>query len=246
MIDMSKSVMLPAAVFSLVIATSLLLPLRGHDAVAQSAPPFVNVVDLEINPASMPKFLAALADDGAATIMEAGTQEFVSSVGQKNQNHVFIFEVFNNSAAWDAHQKTATYAKFIGLTMMMIKNYNVRPFASVALNKSGAPQPQVDPPLLINADELDIAAGQTDKFIAAAKTHAAASVQDPGCREFNIALSQTKDGHVLLFSAFDNAAALEAHQATDHYKAYQAAVKDIISTRTLTPLSSVAVLTKGQ
>jgi len=241
---MRKSVALPAAAVTLA-ATALLLPLGGRQAVAQDAQAFVNVVDLEITPASMPRFLAALKDDGAATIKEAGTQEFVSSVGQKDKNHVFIFEVFNNSAAWDAHQKTTTYAKFLGLTMMMIKSYSIRPFNSVALDKSDAPAPQADPPLLIDLDEIDVVDGQIDKFKDAAKTHAAASVKDPGCREFDITVSQTKDNHVLLLSAFDDAAALAAHQATDHYKAFQAATKGIISASTAMPLSSVAVLTKA-
>jgi quinol monooxygenase YgiN len=242
---MLKSVVLPGVAVTLAVAVLLLSP-RGHEAVADSAPPFVNVVDLEISPASMPRFLAALKDDGAAAIKEPGTQEFVSSVGQKDKSHVFIFEVFTNSAAWDAHQKTASYAKFIALTMMMIKTYTIRPFASVALNKSGAPAPQADPPLLIDVDEFDVADGQLDKFTDAAKTDAAASVQDPGCREFNVTVSQTKDNHVLRFSAFDDAAALAAYQASDHYKAYQAATKGMISQSTALPLSSVAVLTKGQ
>jgi len=212
----------------------------------QAAQPFVNVVDLEITPASMPRFLAALKEDGAAAIEEAGTQEFVSSVGQKDKSHVFIFEVFNNSAAWDSHQKTLTYAKFLGLTMIMIRSYSIRPFTSVALYKSDAPAPQTNPPLLINVDEIDVADGQIDTFKDVAKTHAAASVKDPGCREFDITVSQTKDNHVLLFSAFDDAAALAANQASDHYKAYQAAIKSIVSQSAALPLSSIAVLTKGQ
>jgi autoinducer 2-degrading protein len=245
---MLKSVVLPGAAVTLA-AAALLLPLRGHEAVAQApqaAQPFVNVVDLEITPASMPRFLAALKDDGAAAIKEAGTQEFVSSVGQKDKSHVFIFEVFNNSAAWDYHQKTLTYAKFLGLTMIMISSYSIRPFSSVALYKSDAPAPQTNPPLLINVDEIDVADGQLDTFKDAAKTHAVASVKDPGCREFDITVSQTKNNHVLLFSAFDDAAALAANQASDHYKAYQAAIKSIVSQSAALPLSSVAVLTKGQ
>jgi quinol monooxygenase YgiN len=115
----------------------------------------------------------------------------------------------------------------------------------VALDKSDAPAPQADPPLLIDLDEIDVVDGQIDKFKDAAKTHAAASVKDPGCREFDITVSQTKDNHVLLLSAFDDAAALATHQATDHYKAFQAATKGIISASTATPLSSVAVLTKA-
>ena len=221
---MRKSVVLPAAAVMLA-AAALLLPLRGQEAVADEAQAFVNVVDLDISAASMPKFLAALKDDGAATIKEAGTQEFVSSVAQKDKNHVFIFEVFNYAAAWDAHQKTMTYAKFLGLAMMMIKSYAIRPFTSVALKKSSAPAPQADPPLLLNLDEVDVVDGQIDKFKEAAMTHAVASVQDPGCREFDIVVSQTKSNHVLMLSAFDAAAALEAHQASDHYKAYVAATK---------------------
>ncbi len=242
---MLKSVVLPAAAVTLA-AAALLLPLCGQQAQAQPAQAFVNVVDLEISPASMPRFLAALKDDGAATIKEAGTQEFISSVGQKDKNHVFIFEVFNNAAAWDSHQKTTTYAKFLGLTMMMIKSYTIRPFTSVAPYRSDAPAPQTNSPLLINVDEIDVVDGQVDKFKDAAKAHAAASVKDPGCREFDITVLQTKDNHVLLLSAFDDAAALAAHQASDHYKAYQAAIKSIVSQSTSLPLSSVAVLTKGQ
>jgi quinol monooxygenase YgiN len=133
---------------------------------------------------------------------------------------------------------------FIGLTMMMIRSYSIRPFASVAPNKCAAPQPQADPPLALNVDEIDVADGQTDKFIAAVKSHAAASVQDPGCREFHVAQSQTKDNHVLLFSAFDDAAALAAHQASDHYKAYQAVTKGIVLKSSTMPLSPVAMLTR--
>ena len=242
---MLKSVVLQRAAVTLA-AAALLLPLRGQEVLAQDGQAFVNVVDLEITPASMPRFLAALKDDGAGTIKEAGTQEFVSSVEQKDKNHVFIFEVFNDAAAWDAHQKTATYAKFLALTMMMIKTYTIRPFTSVALNKSSAPAPQADPPLFLNLDEIDVVDGQIDKFKDSARTHAEASVKDSGCREFDIAVSQTKKNHVLLLSAFDNAAALAANQASDHYKAYQAATKGIISQSSAQPLSSVAVLIKGQ
>ena len=208
---MRKSVVLPGVAVTFAAVASL-LPLRGQEAVAQEPQAYVNVVDLEISPASMPRFL--------------------------------IFEVFNDSAAWDAHQKTTTYAKFLGITMMMIKTYAIRPFTSFALKKSIAPAPQADPPLILNIDEIDVVDGQIDKFKAAAMTHAVESVKDPGCREFDIVVSQTKSNHVLMLSAFDAAAALDAHQASDHYKAYMAATKSIVSMSTALPLSSVAVLTK--
>ena len=70
------------------------------------------------------------------------------------------------------------------------------------------------------------------------------TTEDGQSREFDIVVSQTKSNHVLMLSAFDAAAALEAHQTSDHYKAYMAATKSIISMSTALPLSSVAVLTK--
>src|ERR1700685_2676336 len=94
---MRKSVVLPWTAVTLA-AAALVPPPGGRQAVAQDAQAFVNVVDLEITPASMPRFLSALKDDGAAAIKEAGTQEFVSSVGQKDKSHVFILEGFNDSA----------------------------------------------------------------------------------------------------------------------------------------------------
>ena len=98
---MLKSVVLPGAAVTLA-AAALLLPLRGQEAVAQDGA----ALRQRGRPRNQPG-LDAEVPCGAqgrrrGTIKEAGTQEFVSSVGQKDKNHVFIFEVFNNSAAWDA------------------------------------------------------------------------------------------------------------------------------------------------
>jgi autoinducer 2-degrading protein len=205
---------------------------------------YVNIVDLEISPSSMSKFMADLSDDVKGTLSEAGLHEIDSNVGQNDPNHVFIFEVYNNSAAWDAHQKTATYAKFVGLTMMMIKNYNIRPFTSLALNSSTA-APSATSPLYVNVEEFDLDPDQYNNFIVAAKVEAAGAVQDPGVREFDVATATRTKNHVLLFEVYDNAAALEAEMATDRYKAYQEKTKPMIVKNTVTPYSSVSLNAKA-
>jgi quinol monooxygenase YgiN len=229
------------------IAMAWLLPMNGHEARAQSAPAplYISAVDLDINPSSMTKFLAALQPDGAAMIQEPGAREFVSTVAQKDPNHVFIFEVYTNAAAYDAHQKTVAYNKFVALSMLMLKNYNIRPFTAVAMNVNSAAQPGPGP-FFVNQVELDIVPAQFDQFISAAKDSATAALQDPGVREFNIAVSQTDPHHLMLFEVYDNSAAHDAHVATDHVKAYQAATKDMVSKRAVTQLSSVSTLTKSQ
>jgi quinol monooxygenase YgiN len=242
---MLKSITMRAAAVALIVAAWLLLPPRSHDALAQSAPLYISAVDLEIAPASMTKFLAALKLDGDAAMQEPAVREFDTTVSQKDPGHVFIFEVYDNAAAYDAHQKTVAYAKFIATTMMMIKKYNIRPFASVAMNTNATAQPPSGP-LLINQVELDIVPAQFDQFMDAAKTNAAASVQDAGCREFNIAVSQNDPHHVLLFEVYDNAAALDAQQATDHFKTYQTITKSMVSNPSITQLSSVEMDVKSQ
>lgn len=101
-------------------------------------------------------------------------------------------------------------------------------------------------PYLVNAINLDIKPDQFDKFMAAAKENAAASVKDPGCREFNVLVANNDPHHVMFFEVYDNAAALDAHRQTDHYKKYQETTKDMVAKRDIRQLSSVAMNLKGQ
>jgi autoinducer 2-degrading protein len=80
----------------------------------------------------------------------------------------------------------------------------------------------------------------------AVKENGAASVKEPGCREFNISVSEKDPNHVFLFEVYDNAAALEAHRATDHFKKYAATVKEMVAKREIRVFSSVAFNSKGK
>jgi len=48
--------------------------------------------------------------------------------------------------------------------------------------------------------------GQVDNFLAALKENGMASVKEPGCREFDIAVSQRDANHVFILEVYDNAA----------------------------------------
>jgi (4S)-4-hydroxy-5-phosphonooxypentane-2,3-dione isomerase len=100
-------------------------------------------------------------------------------------------------------------------------------------------------PYIINAINLDIAPDQFDKFMAVAKENAAASTKDPGCREFNIVVSQDDPHHIMFFEVYDNAAALDAHRATDHFKKFQETTKDMVTKRDVKRFLSVAMNLKG-
>lgn len=79
---------------------------------------------------------------------------------------------------------------------------------------------------------LALRKGEEERFLALIKENAAASVRDePGCLVFDVLtpLNGTVDEpHVLLYEVYENRAALDAHVATSHYKAFDAASRDLV------------------
>jgi (4S)-4-hydroxy-5-phosphonooxypentane-2,3-dione isomerase len=132
---MSKSVVLPAAIA--LAAMALMLPVRHHAAVAQSAPLHIHAVDYDIVPGQVDNFLAALKENGAASVKEPGCREFDIAVSEKDPNHVFIFEVYDNAAAAQAHTATEHFKKYKETTKDMVVKREARPLASVAMNIKG-------------------------------------------------------------------------------------------------------------
>jgi quinol monooxygenase YgiN len=100
-------------------------------------------------------------------------------------------------------------------------------------------------PLQVNAVDIDVVPGQIDNYLVALKENGAASVHEPGCREFNILLSQKDPNHVLIFEVYNDGAAAQAHRETDHFKKYAAATKDMVAKREARGFSSVAMNLKG-
>jgi autoinducer 2-degrading protein len=100
-------------------------------------------------------------------------------------------------------------------------------------------------PLYINAVDIDVVPGQLENYLAAIREVGAASIKtEPGCSEFDIAVSQKDPNHLLIFEVYDNAAAFEAHLKTGHYKKYAATAKDIVAKREVHSLSSAAMMKK--
>jgi (4S)-4-hydroxy-5-phosphonooxypentane-2,3-dione isomerase len=100
-------------------------------------------------------------------------------------------------------------------------------------------------PFLINAVEYDVVPGQVDNFLAALKENGAASVKEPGCHEFNVSVSQKDPNHVMIYEVYNDAAAAEAHTATDHFKKYKAATAGMTTKREAKSYSSVSMNMKG-
>jgi quinol monooxygenase YgiN len=86
---------------------------------------------------------------------------------------------------------------------------------------------------------LDISAADFDKFMAAARDNAEASLKDEGYHEFNIGISKDDPHHVLLIEVYDNTDALDRHQQTEHYKRYMTATDEMVVRRETNQFLSV-------
>jgi len=100
--------------------------------------------------------------------------------------------------------------------------------------------------LFMAAVEYDVVPGKVDDFLAAVKENGVASVKEPGCREFDVAVSQTDPNHVYILEVYDNEDAQKAHLATDHFKKYKAATAGTTTKRQEQRLWSVAMNSKGK
>ena len=124
------------AMSSLAIALGLaawLLPIRGEQATAQSGPLHILVVEYDIVPGEVDKYVAAFKELGAVTVKEAGFRQVTITVSKDDPNHVLLFEVWDNAAAHAAHVKTDPFKKYQAATGNMIAKRNVRLFSSVAM-----------------------------------------------------------------------------------------------------------------
>lgn len=131
---MHKRASLSAVVLALVTGAALLGSMSCSNVAAQSGAGFINAVDLDIAPDQINAYLAAIKENGAATIKEPGCRQFSIAVQAANPNHVFLYEVYENEAALNAHRTTDHFKKYQATTANMVTNRKATPLTPVAFN----------------------------------------------------------------------------------------------------------------
>jgi (4S)-4-hydroxy-5-phosphonooxypentane-2,3-dione isomerase len=115
-----------------IVSASVLMSI----AVAHADPLYVNAVDIDVVPGKIEDYLVAIKEVGAASIKsEPGCSEFDITVSQKDPNHLFIFEVYENATAFDAHLKSDHYKKYAVAAKDVVAKREVHPLSSVAMMK---------------------------------------------------------------------------------------------------------------
>ncbi len=81
---------------------------------------------------------------------------------------------------------------------------------------------------------------QVEAFLAETRRNAAASVEEPGVRRFDVLQDESDETHVVLSEVYVDQEAADAHKQTAHYARWQDAVADMMAEpRTRTRFTSV-------
>jgi (4S)-4-hydroxy-5-phosphonooxypentane-2,3-dione isomerase len=128
-----KPVLASAAAVALLAGASLML-LQNRHAAAEAGGVYINAVDLVIVPSELPKFLEAIKENGANAVKEPGCREFNITMLSSNPNHVFLYEVYDNEAALEAHRQTPHFKKYQAATQGMVADRSVRALSVIAMN----------------------------------------------------------------------------------------------------------------
>jgi len=121
------------------IAAALFVSLSTRSAVAQSpapAPAVVNLVELVVIPAELPKFLEIAKENAATVIKEPGVRAFNILQLASNPNHVVFYEVYDNQAALAAHRASDHFKSYQAAIAKLVADGNARTLTSVEFNSS--------------------------------------------------------------------------------------------------------------
>jgi autoinducer 2-degrading protein len=74
---------------------------------------FVLQVQIRIKPENVDAFMARLRENAASARLEAGCMQFDVAVDPKDPTGVLLYEVYADEKAFEAHQQTAAFKKYI-------------------------------------------------------------------------------------------------------------------------------------
>ena len=90
---------------------------------------YVIAVDFEIDPSKLDEFLPLMKANAAASVRdEAGCHLFEVCQDPDAPHHIFLYELYDDRAAFDAHLASAHFKNFDAATSDMLQAKTVRTF----------------------------------------------------------------------------------------------------------------------
>jgi len=103
--------------------TLLLFCASSRSAAQQMQGNVVRIAELEIDPAQLENYKAALKEEIDASIrVEPGVLTLYAVSLKENPAHIRIFEIYADMDAYEAHRKTPHFLKYKAVTQGMVKS----------------------------------------------------------------------------------------------------------------------------
>ena len=122
----------------LVLGGTVLMSL-GAPAVAQHAQePYVQIAEIEIDPAQLEAYHAAVKEQAEAAIrLEPGVLVLYAVSQKDNPTQVRVFEVYRDTDAYRSHLEAAHFKKYKATTETMVKSLKLIQVSPIALGAQG-------------------------------------------------------------------------------------------------------------
>jgi quinol monooxygenase YgiN len=95
----------------------------GGALARQQHDPLVRLAELEIDPAQLANYQAALKEEIEASIrVEPGVLTLYAVAEKENPSHIRIFEMYADADAYKAHLESPHFKKYKATTQQMVKS----------------------------------------------------------------------------------------------------------------------------
>nr|WP_245309413.1 putative quinol monooxygenase [Bradyrhizobium retamae] len=99
-----------------------------------SKEPYVRVAEIEIDPARLEAYKAAVKEQiEAALRLEPGVLALYAVTDKENPARVFVFEMYADVEAYKAHLETDHFKKYKGTTQDIVKSLKLRDTVPILL-----------------------------------------------------------------------------------------------------------------
>lgn len=94
---------------------------------------FVLLVNIRIKPENVDRFMKGLAENGRAARKEPGCRQFEVLADPKDKAKVVLFEVYDDEKAFEAHQATPHFKKYLAEAVPLLAGRERQVLSKVTL-----------------------------------------------------------------------------------------------------------------
>ena len=96
---------------------------------------FVLVVNIRIKPESVDSFMKKLTENALEARKEPGCRQFEVLVDPKERTKIMLFEVYDSEKAFEAHQATPHFKKYLAEAVPLLASRERQVFAKAELRR---------------------------------------------------------------------------------------------------------------